>query len=480
MLKGEFTRSSRSKTCDMLFTMNLLLCAALSAHANDEDPESTINDQTHTFTSHGYLRIGALFDLDDSLSQYDAIVHEQGIGRLGVESENRFEIAFNNYWQIDKQQWVNITLSLGTQETSFRNSEEDADTLFGLSIDGKNIGLIESYVSVGGFLGDPAFTSLWAGRRYYERPNNYIYINDYYLTDYSGTGIGIEKLPFWSGFLDLAWITSDLSGNSRFDEAPTSTSEVMHAFHAGYTFSQTIDFDALVKYYPNNGEVENGLEDDGSTTTSSDSELATNGIEFTASFHYPSFYGLDNRGFSQFVVQAGRGLSSGTGLGCLLSNYCAFRQGGSFGNGISSLIGGFDQDRNLDQIDSSDLSTRFSTYGAYYGHSLLLFPQLSIQLDKSENTQDRTYTAFTLRPILTFPLDENFFLAFEVGYETESFEDSEVENSLYKVAMAPTWSLHGASGTTPEIRLILGMIGGENLNDNSSSLVLGFQSEVWW
>lgn len=397
---------------------------------------------------HGYFRAGMLADVEDSYTQYDGGVKKETVGRLGTETDDWWEAELVKGWNLDDGKWVKIHFRMGSQNMYSNNAE----TMFGQSIDAKETGLLNSYVELGMFE-DPD-TVLWAGQRFYNR-DNYSFIADLFYTDHSGTGIGIQNLKTGGGKMDIAYIASDITQSNGW--TPGDTDAVMHAFHLGYNTGQW-DIELMAKNYPTNGKTDNT---DGTPYT-------TVGYEATAIYSFDQFYGGSN-GFSKAAIQVGKGLGAGPALGATVNTYTSYR----LGNGPQSLV----------ERKPGDKSVRFVTHGGYIGKDFMVFPHLMIQDDSFEGGNGQRWTSLIVRPVV--PVTEHFSLAIEAGIDDLQTDDDNDANDgkQYKVMFAPTWTVNTTTGPSPEARLFVGYLGGDEergMGDNNKGPVVGFQADLWW
>ena len=437
------------------------------------------------FEFHGYFRAGAHLDLSDSLTRYDGFTaNKLLVGRLGLE-ENNFELAFNKSWNFDDGKWLKIHTRLANE--SYENFDESGgfrcDTgcpgnnqAWGLSTGPLEIGLNETWVEMGGVFGDKD-TTIWAGRRLYQRAENYSFIADVFYTDYSGTGIGFQGLPLGGGRFEAAWLTSNryyhpediTNGDPNLRDATDfQIEDVLHMIHTGYEMNG-FNVEAAYKWFPTNGNTD---------SKTSASGFAEDGYEISVMYNFKDFFGLGN-GFGKVVAQYGVGLSSGNLLGGTFTRLSSFR-------GLSR-----GQHFNLNETHEDDDSIRLIVHGGWIGEHVMIFPHILHEKTNYHNFSngqdgDSEVNSFILRPVFPMPSMPNFMVIVEAGYqETENSFDSFGKRTASKIMVAPTFVMGTGEGPSPEIRLFTGIIddnsdknGGNN--DNSATTIVGFQADLWW
>ena len=196
-----------------------LACALLgAANAYAESKDS--------FEFHGYFRSGSLYSVENDLAKSMFPAQKETLGRLGIESDDFWELAFFKNWELDDGKKIRIKTRLGAQNmTGDPDATEQLDAMLGTSIDAKNTGLIEAYVEFEGLTDTGVF---WGGRRYYGR-DNYIFMTDFFYTDWSGTGLGVEGMKLGGDMtMDLAYVASDRSTLNFF----TGENNPLHLVHA--------------------------------------------------------------------------------------------------------------------------------------------------------------------------------------------------------------------------------------------------------
>ncbi|MGR5092830.1 carbohydrate porin [Vibrio maritimus] len=404
---------------------------------------------TSDFEFHGYFRAGAFTSAKENFKQHRWGGQKETLGRLGLEADDFWELAFMQRWDWEKTEdsdgkSVRINARLGQDNPNGNGSNGYAN------IDGKATGLIESFVE---FDGVTNTGTLWGGQRYYGR-DNYIFMTDFFYTDYSGTGIGVKGTELGGGLWDFAYIASN---NSVGDN------EMLNAFHVRADYGQW-RIEGMAKQM---GENVNG------------DEFAKSGFEGHVQYSPSNFFGFGN-GFSKVGVQYGQGLGGSTMLGRTFTNYNAYSPGGV------GFIDGSTEQTLMSAVKDGDRTVRAQAYGGYIGENWLFFPAVGYeQTSYEDNVDDFSYWYAMVRPVYTMPSIDDFAIAAEFGYTDNSANRDNGGNATYKATIAPTWTVGTGFGPAPEIRLLATYLKGNpgvssNAGEDDHDFIVGVQVDMWW
>ncbi|MGL6258980.1 carbohydrate porin [Vibrio sp. WXL210] len=414
-------------------------------------PAVLAQEATTDFEFHGYARAGAFSSASNDFTQVPYAGQKETLGRLGLEADDFWELAFMNRWDwSESNKSVRINARLGQDNPNGNGSNSFAN------IDGKATGLIEAFVE---FDGVTSTGTLWGGQRYYGR-DNYIFMTDFFYTDYSGTGLGVQNYEMANGQWDLAYIASNQSETTNED---ATLNEMLHAFHLRADYGRW-RFELLSKYMADNVNGD---------------DYATTGAESNISFSPKSFFGLGD-GFSTLAWQTGKGLGSGSMLGRTFTNYNAFSPG-------SYEFSGNNQGE-MTKVKDNDLTVRLQAYGGLFVGDWLFFPAVGYEFNDydganaaRDDEKEYSYWYAMVRPVYTMPSVDNFAIASEFGYSDNSITD----DATFKATIAPTWTVDTGFGPAPEVRLLAtyisgptGVSGGNPEKD--SDIIVGAQIDMWW
>lgn len=441
-------------------------------------------EQSHpSFEFHGYARSGLLLNANNDLRKGAVFANKQ-VGRLGNESDTYLEAELVKNFYMANGSWAkwHVMFAKGTDSYDDWND---------------GVALRQAYAEMGNL---PAFTGafkdsvIWAGKRFYNRRD--IHITDYYFTDYSGTGMGIDKIKLGSGSLNLGIIGRDYSDYTEeglvADNPDTMDKLNVINLLARYDIGSW-EFDLGAAFSKKNGDRTNLIQRteivDGEEETKDylykTYDAAEYGVQAGIFYNTPGYY-WSGKGFSKLFAQAGYGLNAGDGLGTAgrgaeanLDKAYSFRVG-TFGllpinekwdffstavvqhnKDAKSVAGTLDPDGGIDDVNITGL--------------------------------DSTWVNVAVRPV--YKINENFELQFEAGYyyvKESRVNSDDVDGNIYKLTFAPTFKLDtNEFWGRPEIRTFVSWAGWnksyeENFQTNlkeydaKNGVNVGVQAEVWF
>ncbi|EMQ2876380.1 maltoporin [Vibrio cidicii] len=402
-------------------------------------------EKSDGFEFHGYFRAGALYSENDDFKRAKFPASKERLGRLGIESDNHFELALQKNFENDDGQKIRIKTRVGAD-----NAQSAGNNQLGTNADAANssIGMVETFVE---FDGVTETGTLWGGTRFYGK-DNYIFMTDFFYTDMSGTGAGIEGVQLGGYKWDFAYIASD---NAEGEWWALNANNPMHSVHVGVDLDG-VELHAMAKYLPDNMV-------DGK-------EYASNGMEMTAIVHTDSVFGLSDKGFTKYIAQAGKGLGSGQLLGGTLTTYNAWKPGN----------GALEGPANMKKVESGDISARALVWGGYFfENGVSIFHSIQGQYNDLDNGGKDSWASAMIRP--SFPVSKNFFIATEAGYQYNKWEDANGvgdDATNYKLTVAPTIIVPTGFGPAPEIRFLATYLDGSARD--KADLLVGIQADMWW
>ena len=317
-------------------------------------------------------------------------------------------------------------------------------------------------------------STIWAGKRFYQRHD--VHMIDFYYWDISGPGAGIENIDLGFGKLSLA--------ATRSQEAGGSTS-----FSSNHIYDQTKDtandvFDVRLAGLETNpdGVLELGV-DYGRANTTDDYQLANgaskDGWMFTAE-HTQSML----KGYNKFVLQYGTDAMTTQGKGI---------PQGSFSDAFDN------------NINNNGSLWRVLDHGAI---SLaekwdLMYVGMYQNVDLDNNLGTEWYTV-GVRPMYKWTPIMSTLL--EVGYDNVKSQKTDDKNSQYKITLAQQWQAGDSIWSRPAIRVFAtyakwdekwgyanngdtGYTSGVAYSDTSAKTfsrgdndewTFGAQMEIWW
>ncbi len=313
-------------------------------------------------------------------------------------------------------------------------------------------------------------STIWAGKRFYQRHD--VHMIDFYYWDISGPGAGIENIDLGFGKLSLAATrSSESGGSSAFADFNADGDRIYDNIVPNDVFDVRL---AGMEINPG-GTLELGV-DYGHTNIPDDYYLqpgaSKDGWMFTAE-HTQSML----KGFNKFVVQYATDSMTSNGKG--------IPQGASLNNDGSMI-------RVLDHgavtlADQWDLM-----YVGMYQN---------IDLDNNNGTE---WWTVGVRPMFKWTPIMSTLL--EVGYDNVKSQKTDDTNSQYKITLAQQWQAGDSIWSRPAIRVFAtyakwdekwgyannrdaGYTSGVAYNDTSAKTfsrgdndewTFGAQMEIWW
>lgn len=386
--------------------------------------------------------------------------------RLGNEAENYGELTFGknfyvpDLFSLDPQLRPDGTptgpIARVQTTISMYNPYQDL-----LSSGDTSFGLPEAYASIGNVVAAQPSMKFWAGSRFYHRQD--IHISDFFFSNMSGTGGGVEdfQLPF--GKVALAWIGA--ASTSGFSDLPEPDANNEAGFSKANWDLRLYDVPVPL------GKGEFGIayaRADSGNDALGRSAPGSQGPAFTFLHTADRFISPD--GFNKLSLQFGTGAAK-----TFTSGFETF----ATANGV------------FIQPDA-DNSWRFRVtehFVARLDEHFSLGPALVYQLtDAGDNGGMVHWASAGLRPILSF--SKYFSLAFEAGVDWVKDTDQATSDYLYKITLAPQVSLGDTFFSRPVIRGFVtyahwgdqfrGEVGGNDYFNENQGLTYGIQMEAWW
>ncbi|HDR2362449.1 TPA: maltoporin [Enterobacter asburiae] len=313
-------------------------------------------------------------------------------------------------------------------------------------------------------------STIWAGKRFYQRHD--VHMIDFYYWDISGPGAGIENIDLGFGKLSLAATRSSESGGSEtFADRNANGDRIYDNVVPNDVFDVRL---AGLETNPG-GTLELGV-DYGHTNIPDDYYLqpgaSKDGWLFTAE-HTQSMM----KGFNKFVLQYGTDSMTSNGKG--------IPQGGSVDNDGSMW-------RVLDH-GAITLADRWD----------LMYVGMYQNIDRDNNNGTEWWTV-GVRPMFKWTPIMSTLL--EVGYDNVKSQRTDEKNSQYKITLAQQWQAGDSIWSRPAIRVFAtyakwdekwgyannsdtGYTSGVAYSDTSAKTfsrgdndewTFGAQMEIWW
>ncbi|MBK0162296.1 maltoporin [Klebsiella oxytoca] len=400
---------------------------------------------------HGYARSGIGWTGSGGEQQCFQATGAQSKYRLGNECETYAELKLGQeVWKEGDKSFyfdTNVAYSVSQQ-----NDWESTSPAFReANVQGKN--LIEWLPG----------STIWAGKRFYQRHD--VHMIDFYYWDISGPGAGIENIDLGFGKLSLAATRSSESGGSgTFADRDQFGNRVYDNIVPNDVFDVRL---AGLETNPG-GTLELGI-DYGHTNIPDDYSLqpgaSKDGWMLTAE-HTQSML----KGFNKFVLQYATDSMTSSGKGV--------PQGGSINNDGSMWR----------VLDHGAISLGDSWDLMYVG--------MYQDIDRDNNNGTQWWTV-GVRPMYKWtPIMSTLM---EIGYDNVKSQRTSDRNSQYKVTLAQQWQAGDSIWSRPAIRVFATYAkwdekwgyndSGVAYNDTSAKTfsrgdsdewTFGAQMEIWW
>ena len=399
--------------------------------------------QSKAFEFHGYLRSG--YGLNSRGGQQVAF---QAPGadakyRLGNEAETYAELIFvNNLVNPEHdpgKAWIKTEVLV---EANTSNSANWGSFPNGIGND--QFRFREAFVQAGNVFESQPLAKFWAGQRFYRRYQ--AHINDFYISDMSGYGGGVEDLDVKVGKMAVAFLAG---------ARPDITTE-----NGNYAKSN-IDV-RLYDVKAPGGKLAawfNFARAKGGTTPSGTVIPSSNGYAIGVAHQRLEWKG----GYNWFSIQYGEGAAS------------------NFSTSVDDPTP-FIKDTKKFRIAEHLLwqtNDRFA-----------IQPVFVYQRSKNGNPQEgwNEWISFGARPQYFFT--DHVSIAFEAGLDRTRSASGQYEGWLRKFTIAPQIGAGRKFFSRPVLRVFVtyanwsnglrGYVGGIPFKDQTSGLTFGVQTEAWW
>ena len=402
-----------------------------------------LEQQAKAFEFHGYLRSG--YGLNSRGGQQVAF---QAPGadakyRLGNEAETYAELIFvNNLVNPEHdpgKAWIKTEVLV---EANTSNSANWGSFPNGIGND--QFRFREAFVQAGNVFESQPGAKFWAGQRYYRRYQ--AHINDFYISDMSGYGGGVEDLNVKVGKMAVAFLAG---------ARPDITTE-----NGNYAKSN-ID----VRLYDVNvpgGKLAawfNFARAKGGTTPSGTIIPSSNGYAFGIAHQRLEWKG----GYNWFSIQYGKGAAS------------------NFSTSIDDPTPFINDTKRFRIAEHLLIQTN---------DKFAIQPVFVYQRTQDGNPRHgwNEWVSFGARPQYFFT--DHLSIAFEAGLDRTRSGNGQYDGWLRKFTISPQIGAGRRFFSRPVLRLFVtyaswsdglrGHVGGTPFRDQTSGLTFGVQTEAWW
>ena len=372
---------------------------------------------------HGYARSGIGWTGSGGEQQCFQATGAQSKYRLGNECETYAEIKLGQeVWKEGDKSFyfdTNVAYSVAQQ-----NDWEGTDPAFReANVQGKN--LIEWLPG----------STIWAGKRFYQRHD--VHMIDFYYWDISGPGAGIENVDLGFGKLSLAATRSQEAGGSYI----FTSNDIYHDFKD--TANDVFDVRLAQMEINPGGTLELGVDYGRANKTDGYSfadGASKDGWMFTAE-HTQSML----KGYNKFVLQYAMDSMTTQGKGLSQGSY------GSSSFTITNPDGTTTNYAN-DVINNNGSLWRILDHGAITLADKwdLMYVGMYQKLDMDDN-QGSDWWTVGVRPMYKWTPIMSTLL--EVGYDNVKSQETGDRNSQYKITLAQQWQAGDSIWSRPAIRV---------------------------
>lgn len=397
---------------------------------------------TENMEFHGYVREGVFLSYENDFKESGFVGQKETLGRLGLEYDNDANASIAKTWTIDEDKTIRISAGI----------DDEAELGIGVELGG---------ITSSGIL--------WGGDRDHGK-DNYIFMTDFFYTDMSGTGVGVDGYEIGDFFVDAAYIASNRDWDGDDLDAWETDGDIenfdnyMHAFNIAVTYD-ALEVSGTFKAMPDNWD-ENGI------------EYAETGADITAIYSLDNFFFIPGNGHSTIIAQAGYGLGSGNLLGGTITDYNGYHPG-SLAQGVHTAEWGDAGDAQylLTHVGQDYTSARLLLWGGYtFDNGISLFPSIQGQYNDMDEDGYNYWLSAMIRPI--FPVSENFFVQTEFGTVYNNWNGGSWNQQ--KATIAPTYIIGTGLGVDPQIRFMATYVNNAWSVDEGSDIILAVQTTVNW
>ena len=460
--------------------------------------------------------------------------------RLGNECETYMEIVLGkSMWeQNDQSFYIDTRIAYkSAQQNDWSEDPGDGSGSNSDSISGDRaltahpyrdsvVSVREANAQFKGVIPGQAKSTLWAGKKFYQRHD--IHMADFYYWDLSGPGVGLEYWTLGPGDLSLAWVRNtdgpwvNGQGTEFYNDEIIRPNVINNVLSARYANLKT----------NTDGALEIGIEyGTADLTNDQDSlkqrELATGEIEKLQPFNYENGWLFTAEhtqgnwfggGFNKFILQYATGSMAAVGNNNTHST-----------SGAGADYYAFDIDGNPTVLPTLDYMWRILDHGTielgkrvemmyavWYESKVRNDATLASGLPATGSGGEKNWFSIGIRPI--YKWTDTMNTALEIGYDNVNFSDGyagyglsaeDLANlegisadqlrscatlndscDLFKVTLAQQWQAGPSIWARPVIRLFVTYADWNSGNfpqtpgiipaEDTSGVTFGAQMEAWW
>jgi len=324
-----------------------------------------------------------------------------------------------------------------------------------------DFGLPELWASIGNVLAGQPSVKFWAGNRFYRRHD--IHVNDFFFSNMSGGGGGVEDIAVGGGKLALAWVGA--GSTSGVSSVPNPDAANKAGFSKGNLDLRFYDLPVpggKGEFGLVYAQTDSGLDAAGQSAPSADG--------FSVMFIHTHEGAISADGMNKATIQFGTGAAKTLNSG--------FE---TFGLNGATFI-------RPDTHDSWRVRFTEQLIGNVTDNFSISPVFVYQYTDYAEGNEQVQWVSAGVRPVWHF--NNRVSLAAEAGADWVKNEAAGTSDTLYKFTLAPQVSIGGRFMSRPVIRAyftyatwgddFVGQVGGLDYLGKDEGFTYGLQMEAWW
>ncbi|WP_300343127.1 carbohydrate porin [Fusobacterium sp.] len=419
---------------------------------------------------HGYFRTGA----DGNIKEGNKRAYDRAkniVGRWGNEYDTNFNFNLSRKFTLPNQAWSRVLIQVENWNNIYNNSIGDTE-----------LNVTNLYLEMGNLpfmTGNFKEATIIGGKRGWDG----VIVDpiDYYYQDIGGTGIGIDKIKFLNGYLNLAYISADFDDKTQhsyilgvpengYYKENRETAGTIRGYKARYSQGD-LSLEMMYAHAVDHNNVGKTFSDVWGNKIETTRNVADNGVYAGLYYNPKNFFGL--KGWGQHYLQFSTGVLAGdNGIGRINTpgNMLAHKDSKAYQLGLGGLVNLNEKTNMLvtfrtnyvDKVDSRDQQ--------FNGD----------KIESSILNKESSLISLNLRPIYTLNQFLDLWLDTGIGkIESKTYKGDTWEGNYYKVSAGPQirYSI-GFAETT--IKAYVTYISEDTTNGKVDDIITGLQFVAWW
>lgn len=436
----------------------------------EEEKKEKIAFSNDKVEMHGYFRTGADGNMREG-NKRAVGTNKSLVGRWGNEFDTNFNFNLSRKFTLPNKAWSKVAIQIENWNDSYNNS-----------LDGTDLNVTNLYLEMGNL---PIFTGAFeeatiiAGKRGWD--GVIVDSMDYFYQDIGGTGIGIDKIKFLNGYLNLAYISADFDDDLQYSpyKGKIETAGTIRGYKARYNQNDI----ALEVMYAHAVDHDNvgltGYRNEENQNIKFTRETADDGFYTGLYYNTKNFFGL--KGWGQYYLQFANGVLAGydnvihhtSGLGRLnsLGNMHAHKDSVAYQLGLGGLV-------NINEKTNMMVAFRTNYTDKADSRNKQILGDGSV-ISSNFNKKVRQ-TGFNIRPIYTLNQFLDLWIDAGIGtLKSETYRGEIWEGDFYKISAGPQlrYSI-GFAETT--VKAYVTYIGEATTTGEKNDIITGLQFVAWW